>query len=713
MHTRGFAQPGRSARAGLAALCALAATALLGLAPGRASADDLPPALRLVIAGIFVPPQPFTAADVLKEIEVIAAGTPSPSPSATATATATPTSASPPPSTSTPTVSPTVTPTWTQRACSQDTAALEIETENGTGVAPARVRLRGARREGDCLGGNGVTAYDVTVDCAAGITTCAQLGDLRPGSWVHTVEVLVPATGQVQHRNSIVVAKPLADRLRHRLFPAVATITTTADNGAGSLRAILQSAPAEPKPLLVQFDPAVFPAGVPTSIVWLSAPPPLSASQVTLDGIDATGAVGNRVIDANGGPRAALTVTGGGNHLIGIRLRNAGNNNRDVLSISGPLAVGNLVEQCIVDTAATADAIGVDSQAGTDFAATANVIRDCEVFGAADKGIKVTTGSHARIEGSWVHDNLNGGIQAALGGHVEAFDNLVENNRGATAQNGIAVLGADDNGGEVSFSELDARGNVSRRNGANGLAVRVGASARVRDNYLAVNGSAGIRVFNDAGPAATAMVEGTCAACNGTDGAVVANDSFADFGGGSLESPGNNAFTQNNLSGGFENFVNLTSVGPISAIDNQWEHCGREATCNDAEIRRLDMNNDGANTLIAPAQAHRTLQPEVSEVAPLRGRRGDLIRIFGAGFNAIDGHFAEERCSEVTARNTCVPLRGNCVQIAGVAAPLEAVTPTMLVARWPFTCTAPVTLIVKIDNGSFGVVESEPVTVCE
>ena len=84
----------------------------------------------------------------------------------------------------------------------------------------------------------------------------------------------------------------------------------------------------------------------------------------------------------------------------------------------------------------------------------------------------------------------------------------------------------------------------------------------------------------------------------------------------------------------------------------------------------------------------------------------------GSGFDVIDGHFAEDRCADVTARNTCVPVRGNCVQINGSAAAVEAVTPTMIVARWPFTCTEPVTLIVKVDQGP-DVVVSPPISVCE
>jgi len=101
----------------------------------------------------------------------------------------------------------------------------------------------------------------------------------------------------------------------------------------------------------------------------------------------------------------------------------------------------------------------------------------------------------------------------------------------------------------------------------------------------------------------------------------------------------------------------------------------------------------------------------VTAVFPNKGREGDLLRIFGSGFNVIDGHFAEDSCADVAGRNRCVPLRGNCVRIGGLSAPIEAVTPTMLVVRWPFTCIEPVDLDVTVDQGATGAT-SEPFTVC-
>jgi Right handed beta helix region len=643
-----------------------------------------------------------SAADVTGAIFVQAAPA-SPTPTRTSpTATATPTVS----------VSPVVTATPTVLACPGSGADLVIEVDNETGEPSVSMELTGERVGQECAAGTLTTSYDQTIECSgAGIVSCADLSGLAPGSWVHSIRVA--STGQLQHQASLLVAGSPPNRLRFEAFRTVFTVTTTANTGNGSLRNLLHDVDAAAKPLLIQFDASAFPDGVATTINLAFPLPALASDQVTIDGTAATGAAGNRIIDANGLGIGALAISGAHNHIIGMRFRNSGGaNNRDVLSIVGPMADGNLVERSIVEQAASADGIGVDQQAGKGFDDTANVIRDCEVSGAVDKGIKVTTGSYAHVESCWVHDNANGGIQATLGGHVEAWYNLVEDNRGASAQNGLAANALDDPTMTSDFSELRTRGNISRGNGANGISIRAFSVADLRDDYLATNGSSGLRVFNDIGPPASAVVEGVSAVCNGTDGAAVANSSVADLGGGTLGSAGNNAFTQNNLPAGGANLRNGTG-SLVSAINDQWEHCGTGTQCNDMQIAADDISDHGANTSFMPAQAHRAQTPIIDSVLPSKGKAGDLLRIFGSGFNVIDGHFSEkdQQCADVAGRNRCVPVQGNCVQIGGVPAAVEAVTPTMLVVRWPFTCLGPEPLVVRVDHGA-NVATSNTVNVC-
>jgi hypothetical protein len=633
-------------------------------------------------------------------------------PSATVTPTPTSSSDASPTATSTATLTPTATRTHTPALCPTSGADLLVEIDNQTGTSPLSAVLSGQRIDVGCRTTSLATSYTFSLECSgSGLVTCGTAGGLAPGEWRHSLHVLTPHTGQLQHQTSMLVAEDVPNPVRFTAFTSVLSVQTTANTGNGSLRNLLQNAESDAKPLLIQFDPSVFPDGVATTIQLQFQLPTLAASDVTIDGTDATGTAGNRVIDAGGLAIPALAISGARNHLVGLRLQNAGGSNRDVLNISGDTADANVVEHVIVEGAATGDGIGVDTNAGKDFDGSENIIRDCEVSGASDKGIKVTTGAHVHVERCWVHDNVNGGIQSTLGGHVQAWHNLVERNRGGTAQNGLSVNAQDDNTSNGAYSEMGSWGNIARSNGANGFSVRAFAFAHSRDDYLATNGSSGIRIFNDIGPAATALVEGTSAVCNSVDGAVVANTSMADFGGGPFASTGNNAFNQNNLPAGGANLRNATGAS-VSVVNAQWEHCGRDTTCADNAIASFDISDHGANTVFSPAQAHRSLQaPGVTAVAPAIGKQGDLLRIFGSGFNVIDGLFAEDNCADVTGRNRCVPLRGNCVQINGVSAPVEAVTPTMLVVRWPFTCTQPVSLVVTTDQGSTGT-SSAAFTVC-
>jgi len=594
-------------------------------------------------------------------------------------------------------------------ACPAPGASVAFAIDNQTGESSILLTLSGERLGQECGAGALATSYRLSVTCSGtGVMSCGQVDSLAPGVWQHTIDLVSPHTGQEQHQTSLLISADAANPLRFTAFASVLTVRNTANEGAGSLRSVLQDAATAAPPLLVQFDPDAFPDGIPTAIHLSFQLPVLAANDVTIDGTDATGAVGNRIIDAGGLPFGALAVTGARNHLTGLYLRNAGINDRDVLNISGSTADANVVAQTVVEDSASADGIGIDGEAGKDFGDTANVIRQCEVRGAADKGVKVTTGSYARVEDSWVNDNANGGIQATLGGHVQASDNVVERNYGSTAQNGLSANAQDDGSGTTGASELNSSGNISRANGANGMSVRALAVASSADDYLAGNGSSGLRVFNDVGPPASAVVEGTSAVCNAVDGAVVANASSADFGGGALGSAGNNAFAQNNLPAGGANLRNATGL-PVSALNDQWEHCGHDLTCDATAIAAYDLADHGQHTTFVPAQAHRSQQmPVITGIAPSAGKRGELLRIFGAGFNVIDGLFAENQCGDVRGRNRCAPLRGNCVEIGGVAAAVDAVTPTMLVVRWPFTCLQPVPLMVTTGFGG----TSAPFTAC-
>lgn len=578
-------------------------------------------------------------------------------------------------------------------SCPQAPARLRFDVDNRSGARTLEVTVRGERLGCECRAGDLVTSFARTFTCLGPEPLrCGDVSDLAPGEWLLEFRVGQPDFGQVQYRRTLLVGDDEPVVTRWTAFAAVLVVDDPDNTGIGSLRNRIQLARNAPKPLLIRFDDEVFPAGE-AALVPITFPlATLDSDDVTVDGIDARGLPGNRGVDAQGQPFGAFSISGARNHLIGLRLRGAGGTDRDLLQVAGAAADGNRIEGLIIEGPASGDGIGVDSGAGDDFGVRATVIRDCEIRGARDKGIKVTAGAHARIENTWIRDNANGGVQATLGGHVLVVDSMVEANAGVGGENGLAVQGLD----EVdALSTLTAAGTVVRDNGGNGLSVRAFATAVVTDSAFVGNGTGGMRVFNDVGAPALAAVEGSAFACNALDGVVVADASIADLGGGGFASPGDNAFAYNGESGAGFDLRNVSS-NAVAAEVAQWDSCGRSMVCNESAVLANDIRDGGAGVSITPAVAPGGLGvPEVSRVVPSRGGAGELVRIFGSGFDAV-GAYGAGGCESPAAANGCDPVRGNCVTIDGEAAEVVAATPTMLVVRRPFTCLEPVALQVSV-----------------
>src|SRR6185503_3213015 len=117
-----------------------------------------------------------------------------------------------------------------------------------------------------------------------------------------------------------------------------------------------------------------------------------------------------------------LRLYGGDNVLRGLVLRGsmhpAASVAVDTIAIAGATTRRNRLEQCIIEGPTLGDGVSIQEGAGGPDGnpdPEIAVIRG-EVRGAEDKGIKVLSGGVVRVERSCVHDNLNGGIQATLGG---------------------------------------------------------------------------------------------------------------------------------------------------------------------------------------------------------------------------------------------------------------------------------------------------------
>jgi hypothetical protein len=339
---------------------------------------------------------------------------------------------------------------------------------------------------------------------------------------------------------------------------------------------------------------------------------------------------------------------------------------------------------------------GDDGIAVRDFAGAAapNVVRAADVRGARDKGIKASEGGVVRVERSLVTGNTDGGIQATLSGQVVALENEVRANRGTPTANGIAANGARPD--SVAAAALTTRGNLLVDNALRGVSVRSLSLATLRDDFACGNGTAGrddgfgLAILDAAGQAASVNVRGLAALHNLGGGVVVGSTSSGDF--GTADAFGSNAFAFNGVRDALVpvNFRNQTSHA-LTAIGNHWEHCGARVPCDLARVRASDVYRATleATVAVTPALAtpHRDA-PRITAIEPPFAAAGDLVRLYGSGFDAIDG--AGSGCDQIPAANSCRPVRGNCVFIDRQPAEVVAVTPTMLVVRAPFTCVAPV-----------------------
>lgn len=611
--------------------------------------------------------------------------TPTPSPSTTPTRTHTPTPSRTPTQTPTPTITP------TPPLCPLGAAAsVQIDLQNNEVLPAATVHLSGELLFPSCRPDSPLaTSYSDLITANSNV----RFDGLAPGIWVHHIAVVEPSTGQVQHRQGLLVSGPAPNRVSWRLFASVYSVTTPDDARAStlSLRSALEQANTARPPVLVRFDDVVFPPGQQSTILLRSALPALSGGNITVDGHDALGNPALRVIDANGGAYPALAIRSPRNQISGIALRNVGGTDRDVLSIAGATAYGNVVERCLIEGSATGDAVGIDNQAGGDFAATANVIRHSVIRGASDKGVKVTSGAYARLEENWILHNGNGGVQATLGGRAFVRDNLIERNEGASAQNGMAINGAHPSSPADPALFL-AEGNLVRHNAGAGVLVRAYSAAFLRANVFSHNGRDGGRLQAVSAVGTPSLrADENAFTCNFAAGFVVEADTQADLGGGPFGGIGGNLFAWNGFGQPRRNLIYAAST-PLLARGNYWESCQAASGC-ESTVAGQDVSGNTTQLVLTPAFSPVSAEPpRILAVRPRIAKAGDLVRVFGTGF-VVPGSL--KRCMQRSA--LCEDEL--CVTVNDIPAEVEAATPTILFLRMPFTCFAPAVLEVRTPAG--------------
>ena len=652
--------------------------------------------------------------------------------------------------------------------------------------------------------GAGATSYATTLVCSGtGTVRCGTITGLRPGAWINRVTLTVVGSApQAQAQQAVVIAGPAAsvsNVLTWTVYPATFVVQTATES---DFRAQLDAAQAytatHAGPALITFSRAAFPGANAPQTIDLGersvcpadgrlAAICLTGAHVIIDALDDAAEAGAVVLSVGSRALALLRIYGSDDVLRGLVLNGstvAGlPTQADTVAFVGAGALRDRLERSIVHGPTNGDATSAQAGGGPLVAAAdANLVDQCELTGAEDRGLKVTTGAHVLVRESCIHDNHNGGIQSTLGGHVVALENLIQRNVPGPSDNGLSAGTAGDSG---ERSTLAASGNIVRFSGNRGVSVVDNADAVLSDDYVADNQFAGARIETlvVGAPAATAMVTGVTLACNGQSGisgactpapgagplfctadadccgtsagCCVLDTGCADpvrcaaatplgFGAvvdacagcappvvslGTITAPGRNALTAN--ANVFPNArgTNLSIAVPdlaLAARGNQWEHCGTSASCDIAAVAAADVQlAAGASADIAGAAAPRADVPSPRALSLGRPRAGDLVRVFGSGFNAIDGIDCAQTTTPVAACSAENPRvaqqnrsdrNGNRLHlfIAGQTVPIDidAVTPTMLAFRMPVDCFAPATLVASKRNAD-DVLVTDTIGVCD
>jgi hypothetical protein len=562
--------------------------------------------------------------------------------------------------------------------------------------------------------------------------------NLAPGEYVNSITV--SSTGQLQYQRGLIVNDlSKAASINWTAFNTVLSVNQygcgsppvpcdhtdyVCSDGSCTLRDAIEEGKTKPGPVLITFDPSVFPAATAPIVS-----PPANAMHIIQDagnedqGVDLTAA--GMVIDGTdsiGNPAAidlpqqriysrwvqidlannldkrwngTLKIEAPNVSLLGLHIQRVVPSaasvakDQDVIDFYTP-ATNSSVNLCQIDGGAgdkTASSTGrdcIEAQGGgsggtaADFS-QANLVQDTEISNCWDKGIKVSGSATGvpflRVEDSWVHDTIDTAVQATLSGQLRIKRSLVERagfHAGTPTPVNVSANGISANGAYMpptptpgyipTPAMLISEGNISRTNPLRNFFIRNVSRATLTNDYSCGAFQNGITVDNpDTATAPVVSIAGTASVFNTLSGLAISNQSTVGTGGP------NNAFTGNSST---QRNVNNGSTLGVTISQSQWEHCyppptpGQFNTCNETTIAAQDKQG---NVSVSPSKAHQadaaTLPVSLSGIYPTKvAKAGAIVRITGSGFNAIDGHVAGGNCDQLGTSNTCTPLQGTCVE---------------------------------------------------
>ena len=258
-----------------------------------------------------------------------------------------------------------------------------------------------------------------------------------------------------------------------------------------------------------------------------------------------------------------------------------------------------------------------------------------------------------------------------------------------------------------------------------GVFWQVGSTGTLTNSFVCGMQFSGVLSERKSGKVAGARMRGATSALNGRAGGEMRSTVGIDLGtDGDL---GHNAFAGNPPA--MQIINSLATDDPLVAHGNQWQSCyptsgATPDACDlDAIAGDVTNNTNGSGEAVDAADP----EPHASNgTVALTGARpsavteGNLIALTGTGFDAVSGldGLTIDDCANLATTNTCIPLHGTCVEFLvdgawTAAADVVGVTPTFVMVRAPFTCTAPTQARVRRATLDGGEVTSNELTICQ
>src|SRR5262249_29508313 len=338
------------------------------------------------------------------------------------------------------------------------------------------------------------------------------------------------------------------------------TVTTTADNVAGSLRAATLAANANSGA-----DTISFAIGSGPQTLTLTADLPAITDPVTIDATTQPGFGGTPIITINGAGTVSgivFKVSGGSSTIRGFAIGNASQQPIQFILNGGNFAEGNYLGTDIAGTSAVPNTTGLlvygtpNNTIGGTTAAARNVLS-----GNSRDGIEISAPGAINnvVEGNYIGVTAAGNAALANGRHG-VFLNAIQNKIGGTAVGaGNVISGNTMNGIQIfenapgtsnlvqgNFIGTDAAGTTAIPNQQEGILVfnsasnTIGGSVVGAGNTIAGNGMSGITITQVDGK--NNVVQGNRIGVTGvpnTGKGILVSDSSSNVIGGSAVGAGN------------------------------------------------------------------------------------------------------------------------------------------------------------------------------